>query len=132
VSNYLGKGWKYPVELDRSGGLATSSRDDGVRQSIYIILGTALGERVMRPHFGCEIHELLFAPNNLQTANLAAQFCVEALAKWEPRIEEIEASAEPSTDHPNRLDIEVKFKVRGDHNPRSLVYPFYLRRSEET
>jgi phage baseplate assembly protein W len=128
--SFLGKGWKYPVELDRMGGIATSAYDELVRQSILVILGTAFGERVMRPTFGCEIHELVFAPNNLHTSTLAADFCVQALQKWEPRIQEIEAEAAPSKDEPNRLDIHIKYKLRGSSNPRNLVYPFYLARSD--
>lgn len=128
--NFLGRGWKYPVEVDRAGGIAMSELDESIRQSIHIILGTAPGERVMRPGFGCGIHDLVYAPNNLSTASLAAHFCIEALGKWEPRIEEIEAHAEPSEDEPNRLDINIKYKVRATNTSRNLVYPFYIRRSE--
>jgi phage baseplate assembly protein W len=130
--NFLGQGWKYPVEIDRSGGIASSEHDESIRQSIFIVLGTAPGERVMRPHFGCEIHELLFAPNNVNTAGLAAHYCIEALTKWEARIDEVEAHAEPSADDANRLDIHIKYRVRATNSPRNLVYPFYLRRSSET
>ena len=128
--NFLGRGWKYPVEVDRAGGIAMSELDESIRQSIHIILGTAPGERVMRPNFGCGIHDLVYAPNNLSTASLAAHFCIEALGKWEPRIEEIEAHAEPSEDEPNRLDINIQYKVRATNTSRNLVYPFYIRRSE--
>ena len=130
--NFLGKGWKYPVEVDRAGGIAMSELDESIRQSMFIILGTAPGERVMRPSFGCNIHDLVYAPNNLNTASLAAHFCIEALGKWEPRIEEIEAQAEPSGDDANRLDITIKYKVRATNTSRNLVYPFYIRRSEES
>jgi uncharacterized protein len=130
--NFFGKGWKYPVEVARSGGIATAENEESIRQSILIVLGTAPGERVMRPHFGCEIHELVFAPNNVNTAGLAAHFCMESLNKWEPRIDDVEAHAEPSADDPNRLDIFIKYKVRSTNNSRNLVYPFYLRRSNET
>ena len=129
--NFLGKGWKYPVEVDRAGGIATSELDESIRQSIHIILGTAPGERVMRPAFGCNIHDLMYAPNNLNTASLAAHFCIEALTKWEPRIEAVEATADPSSDSPNRLDIAIKYKVRATNTSRNLVYPFYIRRSDE-
>jgi phage baseplate assembly protein W len=119
------------VEVDRGGGIATSETDEAIRQSIHIILGTAPGERVMRPNFGCNIHDLVYAPNNLNTASLAAHYAIEALGKWEPRIEEIEASADPSSDDPNRLDITIKYKVRATNVSRNLVYPFYIRRSEQ-
>lgn len=130
--SYLGKGWKFPVDLDRSGGIAMSELDASIRDSIFVILGTAPGERVMRPHFGCDIHELVYAPNNLNTASLAAHFCVESLSKWEPRIDEIEAEAAPSLEHPNRLDIHIRYRVRSSNSPRNLVYPFYIARSDES
>jgi Bacteriophage baseplate protein W len=128
--NFLGKGWKYPVEVDRAGGIAMSELDESIRQSIHIILGTAPGERVMRPNFGCDIHDLVYAPNNLNTAALAAHYAVEALNKWEPRIEDVEAHADSSSDDANRLDITIKYKVRATNSSRNLVYPFYIRRSD--
>lgn len=129
--SFLGKGWKYPIELDRAGGVALSELDESIRQSIFIILGTAPGERVMRPHFGCEIHDLLFAPNDMNTAGLAAHYCMRALQKWEPRIDDVEAEAAPSTDMPNKLLINIRYKVRATNTRHNLVYPFYLRKSEE-
>lgn len=129
--NFLGRGWKFPVEIDRSGGIASTEHEESIRQSIFIVLGTAPGERVMRPHFGCEIHELLFAPNNANTAGLAAHYAMEALTKWEARIDSVEAEAHPSPDDPNRLDIFIRYRVRATNNARNLVYPFYLRRSSD-
>ncbi|MFO0578801.1 MAG: GPW/gp25 family protein [Polyangia bacterium] len=111
--------------------MAQSSLDDLVRESILIILGTAPGERVMRPYFGCDIHELLFAPNNPNTAGLAAHYVVEALEKWEPRIEDVSADANPDPAEPHKLIIDIKYKVRGTNVTRNLVYPFYLRRSDQ-
>jgi uncharacterized protein len=128
--SFLGKGWRYPVIIDRTGGVATSQLDELVRESILIILGTAPGERVMRPDFGCDIHELLFAPNNINTAGLAAHYVIEALEKWEPRIEDVRAEANPSDDEPNKLLIDISYRVRGANVKRNLVYPFYLRRSD--
>ncbi|HZS38450.1 MAG TPA: GPW/gp25 family protein [Polyangia bacterium] len=129
--NFFGKGWKYPVEVARTGGIAMSEHEEAIRQSILIVLGTAPGERVMRPHFGCEIHELVYAPNNVNTAGLAAHYCIDALTKWEPRIDDVEAEAEPSPDDPNQLNLYIKYKVRATNNSRNLVYPFYLRRSDD-
>jgi len=131
AQSFLGKGWRFPVDLNRNGGVAMSAYEELVRESIIIILGTAPGERVMRPHFGCEIHDLLFAPNDMNTAGLAAHYCMKALQKWEPRIEDIEAHAAPSIDQPNKLLINIVYKVRATNNTHNLVYPFYLRRSEE-
>jgi phage baseplate assembly protein W len=131
MASFLGRGWRFPVDVNRTGGIATSADEDLIRESIAIILGTAPGERLMRPHFGCEIHDLLFAPNNANTAGLAAHYCVESLSKWEPRIQEVEAEAAPSRDEPNKLLIHIRYRVRETGNTHNLVYPFYLRSAEQ-
>jgi uncharacterized protein len=127
VEDFLGRGWRFPVAVSRTGGIATSSASENIRESIFIILGTAPGERIQRPDFGCDIHELVFAPNNAATAALAEYYCEEALAKWEPRIRNVEVVANPASGHPNRLDIRINYVVRGINRPGNLVYPFYLR-----
>lgn len=102
--------------------LLTSERNE-LEQAIHIILRTVPGQRVMRPRFGCRIHELLFAPNNAQTARLAERYVEEALGMWEPRIIVMEVTAQPIE---NRLLLEIKYKVKATNDPRSLVFPFYL------
>lgn len=132
MAGFLGKGWKYPVEIDRSGGVGFSEEEESVRQSVFIILGTAPGERVMRPTFGCDIHELLYAPSNQATASLAAHYCMDALLKWEPRIRDVEVEAEPARDEPTRIDVVIRFRIRATNVVRNLVYPFYLAKSDDT
>lgn len=128
---YLGKGWRFPVAINLTGGVASSAYEENIRESIFIILGTAPGERIKRPEFGCEIHELMFSPNNPTTASLAEHYCEEALIKWEPRIEDVRASATPNKDQPNRLDIRISYVVAETNDERNVVYPFYLRTPEQ-
>ena len=131
MASFLGKGWKYPVELDRTGGVALSEHEESIRQSVFIILGTAPGERVMRAAFGCEIHELLYSPNTQATASLAAHYCQDALQKWEPRIKDVQVDGTPSKEEPTRLDVIIRYRVRSTNVVRNLVSPFYLRKSDE-
>lgn len=127
---HLGRGVRFPIGLNVAGGVSTTAFDESVRQSIFIILGTAPGERVMRPEFGCQIHDLVFAPNNVATSMRAEFYCQEAIAKFEPRIEQVKVTARPSADEPNRLDLRIEYLVSDQHDVRSLVYPFYLRSSD--
>ncbi|HET6614059.1 MAG TPA: GPW/gp25 family protein [Kofleriaceae bacterium] len=129
--DFLGRGWRFPAAVNRTGGIATSAQEENIRESIFIILGTAPGERIKRLDFGCDIHDLVFAPNNPHTAALAMHYCQEALLKWEPRIEGVEVVAEPSTEEPNRLDIHISYVIRAHNRPGNLVYPFYLRSPAE-
>ena len=128
---YLGKGWRFPVAINLTGGVATSAYEENIRESIFVILGTAPGERIKRPDFGCRIHDLMFAPNNAITAALASHYCMEALLKYEPRIEDVAVEAQPSAEEPNRLDIRISYVVADTNDERNMVYPFYLRQPDE-
>ena len=83
----IGRGWGFPVSVDSTGGIRMSSDRTEIEEAISIILGTSPGERVMRPTFGCRIHELVFAPNTPETLGLARRFVEEALGMWEPRVD---------------------------------------------
>lgn len=124
-SDFLGTGMKFPVET-RENEIATASDDDLIRESVLIILGTAKGERVMRPDFGCGIHELVFAPNSTSTAALVAFHVKEALLQWEPRIEVVDVNAVSDSQDPSRLNINVEYNIKKSNTKRNLVYPFYL------
>lgn len=122
----IGRGWQFPPALDERGTIALTGDDDEIEQAIRIILSTAPGQRVMRPDFGCRIHELVFAPNDATTAGLAIRYVSEALGRWEPRITLRDVDVGPDPDDPSRLLVKVEYQVVSKHNPRSLVFPFYL------
>ena len=128
---FLGKGWRFPVAVNLTGGVSTSAHEENVRESLFVILGTAPGERLKRPEFGCRIHDLMFSPNTDVTAALAEHYCEEALLKFGPRIGLVEVKAEPSKGEPNRLDIRIAYTVADENDVRNLVYPFYLAQPEE-
>src|SRR6478672_11827573 len=129
--DFLGKGFRFPVSLNLNGGVSSSALEENVRQSIFIILGTAPGERINRPKFGCRIHDLMFAPNNDLTAARAEVFCEEAIYKFEPRVEKVSCQAFPNKDEPNRLDIRIEYVIAGKNDKRNLVFPFYLKPEED-
>ncbi len=122
----IGRGWAFPPHLDERGQFALVGGEENIRQSILIILNTAPGERVMRPDFGCRIHDLVFAPASPATAAMVERHVAEALARWEPRIEVKSVTATPGESHIGQMIIEIVYEIRETHEPRSLVYPFYL------
>lgn len=122
----IGRGWRFPPALDERGTVALVAGEAEIEQAIQVILGTAPGQRVMRPQFGCRIHELVFAPNNSATAGMAARYVGEALGRWEPRIEVQRVQARPDPANPACLLISVDYRVVATHSNRSLVYPFYV------
>lgn len=124
---FLGSGWAFPVILDEDHGVRmTADGQEAIRQSIWMILSTAPGERVMRPDFGCGIHDFVFDVHDAGTAGRICRRVREALANWEPRIDVLDVAAVPDTAAPNRLLIEINYQVRGSNSRFNLVYPFYL------
>jgi uncharacterized protein len=130
AGTFLGAGWDFLKLVAADGGAAVLAAEDvSVRQSVWIILGTAPGERVMRPEFGCGIHDLVFSPGDSTTIGLVSRAVRDALVQWEPRIHvnDVEVTSDPETI--GRLLISVDYRVRTTNNQFNLVYPFYLERS---
>jgi uncharacterized protein len=127
---FLGTGWAYPVKTSPDGGLDTSWHEQNVDENILIILGTAPGERQMRPEFGCKIHDLVFRPNNRHTANLAENYVRMSISKWEPRVGNVEVKANPNPYEENQLRVEITYTIRATNTQRNMVYPFYLEGEE--
>jgi len=122
----LGSGWKYPVELGKDDTISVSRHEEKIKESIRIILGTAKGERVMRPDFGCDIHNFVFAVINTTTLTQMESSVKKALVLWEPRIEVSSVNARPTRVSNGIIDIEINYRVRYTNTAYNLVYPFYL------
>jgi uncharacterized protein len=125
--DFLGTGWSFPIRVNPRGGLSFSSAEQDIEEAIWIVLGTAPGERQMLPEFGCGIHDYVFAPLNGATIGSIAHQVREALTTWEPRIELLDVRVESAPGEPNKLLIRVDYRVRANNAMHNLVYPFYIR-----
>lgn len=125
TSEFLGIGWGFPV-TEENGEISVARHEESIRQAIWMILGTAPGERMMRPDFGCGIHDLVFAVNSPGTAGRVASEVRQALLQWEPRIDVLDVAAAPDNYQPERLLIRIEYHVRATNNRFNQVYPFYL------
>src|SRR6187549_587250 len=100
------------LQLTRDGRLATVSGDELIRQALILILSTRPGERVMRPEFGCRLHELLFAVTSDTTAGVAMHYVRQAVEQWEPRVEVMDVTADWLPDNPTILEIALTYRIR--------------------
>ena len=124
--SFLGRGWTIPLQPDdRSGKMNYESGAEKVRQSIWIILDTEPGERIMRPDFGCGLRRYLMKPNTTATRALIQRDVNNALRSWEPRID-LESVQVTAGDDPSLALIEINYVHRRDGQKGNLVYPFYL------
>jgi len=123
---FLGVGWKFPLQVTANGRIALSKYEQRVEEAIYLILSTAKGERVMLSDFGAGIHDLVFAPNNSVTRSVVIDNVRQALVKYEPRIDVLEIDAETAPEQPNLLLIRINYRIRTNNALGNVVYPFYI------
>lgn len=123
---FLGAGWKFPITVNESTGrIELSYYEENIRESIYIILMTKPGERMMQPEFGCHIYNYLFQRADYSIRVRMEHAVREALIRWEPRIRDIEVRASvPQKEE--QVVIEIAYRVRSTNNPYNLVFPFYM------
>ena len=131
ADDFVGAGFPFPLRLSASGGFALVTGPAEIEDSIRVILGTAPGERPMRPEFGCGAHELVFAGADATTAGKLAHAVRRALERWEPRIavEDVLVTIDP--ERHDRLYVSIRYAVRATNDVRNLVYPFYTLPRED-
>jgi uncharacterized protein len=124
---FLGTGWRFPITTDELLKIGTSRYEENIKESIMIILGTRKGERVMRPDFGCGIHDLVFETTSSVSLGHIELSISEALTKYEPRIELINLDLSTEQIDKGILLINIQYRVISTNNRFNLVYPFYIR-----
>jgi hypothetical protein len=128
---FIGAGWAFPLRTDATGGIALVTREREIEESIRLVLGTATGERPMRPEFGCAIHDEVFSPASAATFGRIAADVRSSLRRWEPRIAVQEVEVSPDEDDPSTLYIDIRYTVGSSNDPRNLVFPFYVIPAED-
>ncbi len=127
---FLGKGWKFPVQVDENGRIAMSQYEEDIREAVRIILLTSLGERVMRPEFGAGLHDFVFetmSATNIGSIQTAIQ---NGLIEWEPRIELLTVNVTPDQGKIGKLLIDIDYRVRATNTQFNLVFPFYIEQGQ--
>jgi phage baseplate assembly protein W len=132
MTDLLGSGLAFPLQVDRAGGVALARGHDDIQQALELILGTAQGERPMRPEFGCGVHDFVFDTIDAETLGRMETEIRSALDRWEPRIEVEAIDFELDGVSRGELVIVIGYRVRATNHKRNLVYPFYVIPAEET
>jgi uncharacterized protein len=122
----IGVGWAFPLRVDSTGGIGLVRSDTEIEESIRLILGTAFGERPMRPDFGCGMHNHVFDSLDATTAGQVSYEVQASLIRWEPRIDVTSVDVNYDENSQATLYIDINYTVRGDNDPRNLVFPFYV------
>jgi phage baseplate assembly protein W len=124
----LGTGWSFPPTFDKaSRSVELVSAEDDIWQSLYILLSTSLGERVMQPTYGCNLTELLFETLSPNVASNIKELIRTAILYHEPRIRLNRLDLSLSEQLEGVVNIALDYTILSTNSRFSFVYPFYLQ-----
>lgn len=123
---FLGRGWSFPPTFDRiAHAVDMAAADRDIRESLWILLSTRIGERIMLPTYGCDLQRMVFASLTTTLINEIAVLVTNAIRDWEPRVTVDGVSVTEPADAPGWVAISVDYRVRQTNSRSNLVYPFY-------
>lgn len=123
---FLGQGWAFPPTFIRGANTVILVKEtEDIHQSLMILLSTALGERVMRADFGCNLDQQVFEPLSLAFQTFLSDLVRKAIERYETRIEinNIDITVDNLE---GRVNILVVFTIITTNTRSNIVYPFYL------
>jgi uncharacterized protein len=132
MADLIGSGLSFPLQADQRGVLALAHGVSDIEQAIRLILGTAPGERPMRPEFGCAVHDFIFDNIDAELIGHVEAAIHTALARWEPRIEVTGLTFDLTESDSGTLLVTITYRVLATSRLYNLVYPFYVIPAEET
>jgi len=126
--SFLGKGWGFPLEFDPvAKAVRMVSEEDDIRESLWILLSTRPGERVMQPTYGCGLHGLVFESMNERTVGDIRETVERAILFFEPRIRLDRIFIDTEQALEGELRISIDYTVRSTNTRSNVVYPFYFQ-----
>ncbi|BDS13991.1 GPW/gp25 family protein [Aureispira anguillae] len=125
--SFLGSGWSFPPRfLESTEGLELSHDDRDIAESIFILLSTTPGERVMNPSYGCDLHSMVFSSISTSTKTRIEDLIATAILYYEPRINLVSIVIDDKDQLEGKLDINITYDIKGTNSRKNMVYPFYL------
>lgn len=122
---FLGRGWSFPPTFSAVvHTVAMADADNDIREALWIILSTSLGERIMLPTFGCDLISKVFTALTTTAANDIATLVTRAIIDWEPRVTVDNVVVTDATLE-GWIEIDISYTVRATNTRSNIVYPFF-------
>ncbi len=128
---FLGIGWGFPIQFRANGkDLITTSGSDNISKSIWVILNTLPGERVMVNNFGSGLQNLHFETLNSKLINNLKRTISKSILLHEPRVQLDYIQVLIPDKYEGALTIELEYTVKNTNSRYNMVFPFYLESSK--
>ena len=123
---FLGTGWAFPPAFDKISFTNEMVHDlEDIQQSIFIILSTTPGERIMQPEFGCYLKRLVFEKIESSLVNELNEIIKQSLLRFEPRVIFNNAEIISRTELDGILYLRIYYTVIITNSRHNMVFPFY-------
>lgn len=125
-NSFLGTGWGFPPTFTtENSGVGMTSGFEDIQASLDILLSTRLGERVMRPKYGCNLDVMVFEAMNTNMITYVKDLITNAIKIYEPRIKLESINLDTAREKEGVLLIELEYTVKSTNSRHNYVYPFY-------
>lgn len=125
--SFLGSGWSFPPRfMESTDGLELSHNEQDIAESIFILLSTTPGERVMNPKYGCDLQSMVFSTMSNSNKTRIEDMINMAILYFEPRIRVVAIKIESPDQLNGKLEINITYDIKGTNSRKNMVYPFYL------
>lgn len=123
--SFLGTGWAFPPAFTRGPqSVVMVSDNEDIHQSLEILLTTSIGERFLRPTYGCDLRRYLFEPLDEGLVAYIRDLVNNAILYHEPRIRLTNLTLTTQANE-GMLLIELEYVIRSTNSRQNFVFPFY-------
>ncbi|MBQ4347258.1 MAG: GPW/gp25 family protein [Firmicutes bacterium] len=111
------KGFSFPLAVDPTTGRfkTTASLEEDIRESIYVIMMTNPGERVLNEDFGCGVNKYVFGEVNMDMITRIRQEVYNNIVAWEPRATDVSVSLNEAASDINKIVINIAYAIAGEN-----------------
>ena len=125
-NSFLGTGWGFPPTFTKGhNGVDMISDEKDIQSSLEILLGTELGERVLRPNYGTRVRDLIFETLDVSTGTLIADEIKTAILFHESRID-VQQVDFIQDEVNGKIQVTIDYIISATNTRSNLVFPLYL------
>lgn len=124
---YKNRGWNFPIDVDyQTGNIKMTDLKDDIRQSIFILLSTLPGERLVHKDYGCNLSQFMFEPITYELIRKIHKEVLTAIMKWEKRIQNIEIDILNDVNVETAIVISIKYIIPKIGDVDHIYYTYNL------
>jgi uncharacterized protein len=126
--SFLGTGWGFPPTFtEHNRAVQMVSEEEDIRQSLFILISTAPGERLLNPAYGCDLQKMVFERITQASKGKINDLVRRAILLFEPRVNVTMVDTRIVSLEEGRIQITVEYTIITTNTRHNIVYPFYFR-----